>query len=107
VIKIAKYDIIETEVYSKWFASLNDNKIKARIGARINRVRLGNLGDTKSVGDKVFELKCQFGAGYRIYFTKQGKTIIILLCGGDKSTQEKDVKKAKQMVIEVINELKT
>ena len=88
-------------MYSEWFASLKDNKIKAKIGSRINRIRLGNLGDTKSVGGRVFELRCQFGSGYRIYFTKQGKTIIILLCGGDKSTQERDLEKAKKMVMEI------
>ena len=76
--------------------SLRDNKGKAIIKARIKRVSTGNLGDYRSVGEGVYELKIQFGCGYRIYFAKVGATIVLLLCGGDKSTQEQDIQTAKK-----------
>ena len=74
---------------------------KARIVARIRRLELGNLGDAKSVGDKVSELRVHYGAGYRVYFTRKGRTIVILLCGGDKGSQRRDIKEAQQLAKEV------
>ncbi|MDZ8227227.1 type II toxin-antitoxin system RelE/ParE family toxin [Nostoc sp. ChiVER01] len=82
--------------FSEWFDSLRDIRAKAKIRARLDRVEAGNLGDCKSVGDGVFELRIDYGSGYRIYFGQQGSTVIILLCGGDKSTQDKDIAKAKE-----------
>jgi putative addiction module killer protein len=79
-----------------WFDSLKDQKTQAVIDDRLRRVRLGNLGDYKSVGSRVFELKINYGSGYRIYFAQVGKTIILLLCGGDKSTQKQDIYKAQE-----------
>ncbi|MEH1872599.1 type II toxin-antitoxin system RelE/ParE family toxin [Nostoc sp.] len=76
--------------FSEWFDSLRD------IRARLDRVEAGNLGDCKSVGDGVFELRIDYGSGYRIYFGQQDSTVVILLCGGDKSTQDKDIAKAKE-----------
>ncbi|NMG18372.1 type II toxin-antitoxin system RelE/ParE family toxin [Brasilonema bromeliae] len=73
--------------FSEWFDSLRDRRAKAKIRARLDRVEQGNLGDYKSVGDGVFELRIDYGSGYRIYFGQEGLTIIILLCRGDKSTQ--------------------
>lgn len=78
-----------------WVRSLSRHH-RARVFARLDRVETGNLGDCKPVGDGVFELRLQFGAGYRVYFGEVGRTIVLLLCGGDKSSQKKDVVKAKQ-----------
>jgi putative addiction module killer protein len=73
----------------------------ARIAARIRRLELGNLGDVKPVGEGVSELRIDYGPGYRIYFVQQGNTLVILLCGGDKRTQNKDIRTAKQMAKEL------
>ncbi len=88
------YEITTTEVYDEWFDSLKDTKGKARINARLRRVELGNFGDTEPVGENVSELRFFFGSGYRIYFMQHGNEIIVLLAGGDKSTQSKDINKA-------------
>jgi len=98
---IVEYQIFETEVYSKWFASMKDEKLKARIDKRIERIKYGNFGDTKTLGDGISELRLHFGSGYRIYYMQQIQTIVILLCAGDKSTQKNDIKKAKQLASEV------
>jgi putative addiction module killer protein len=90
-------EIRETDTYKKWFYSLNDKRAKARIDVRIKRVSLGNFGDVQPVGMGVSELKIDYGAGYRVYFVKQGNFIVILLCGGDKSTQSKDIQKAQEL----------
>ncbi len=81
--------------FNDWLESLRNKKARAKIRARINRIRLGNLGDCKSVGEGVSELRINFGSGYRVYFAQQGNTIVILLCGGNKSSQNKDIKQAK------------
>jgi putative addiction module killer protein len=81
--------------FNDWLESLRDRKARAIIRTRINRVRLGNLGDCKSIGEGVSELRIKFGAGYRVYFGQEGDTIIILLLGGDKSSQNKDIDRAK------------
>ncbi|GAB4191276.1 MAG: hypothetical protein Fur006_34200 [Coleofasciculaceae cyanobacterium] len=80
--------------FSKWRDSLRDNRAKAKIKTRLDRVEVGNLGDYRSVGEGVFELRIDYGSGYRIYFGQIGTTIVLLLCGGDKSTQEQDIRKA-------------
>ena len=81
--------------FNDWLEALRNRKARAIIRTRINRIRLGNLGDCKSVGEGVSELRIKFGAGYRVYFGQEGNTIIILLSGGDKSSQDKDIKQAK------------
>ena len=81
--------------FNSWLESLRDRKARAIIRARINRVRLGNLGDCKNIGEGVRELRISFGSGYRVYYAQQGNTIVILLCGGDKSSQNRDIKQAK------------
>lgn len=96
------YTLIESSTYSEWFARLRDRQAKARIIARLRRVELGNLGDWKPVGESVSELRIFYGSGYRVYFTQRGEEIILLLLGGDKSTQEDDIKKA----IHLANELR-
>ncbi len=82
--------------FQEWLDSLRDIKAKVRIEKRLERVALGNLGDYRSVGEGVYELKIDYGPGYRIYFGQIGSTIVLLLCGGDKSTQEQDILRAKE-----------
>ncbi len=82
------------EPFTKWLNSLKDSRDRRRILARLRRLEQGNYGDCKHVQDGVFELRLFFGPGYRIYFSEDGDTLVILLCGGDKSNQAKDIKKA-------------
>ena len=79
-----------------WVKALRDRKAQNKIELRLKRVELGNLGDYKSVGEGVYELRLDVGPGYRIYFAQVGKTLILLLCSGDKSTQDKDIQQAQQ-----------
>ena len=95
------FQIQQTEVFAKWFVNLRDVRAKARILARLDSVSLGNLGDAKSVGGGVSEMRIDAGAGYRVYFTRRQRVIVILLCGGDKSTQAKDIANAKRIVREI------
>lgn len=83
------------EPFTEWLKSLQDRRTRKRIQARIDRIESGNLGDHKSLGDGVFEFRLQFGPGYRIYFGEVNNTIILLLCGGDKSSQDRDIERAK------------
>ena len=80
--------------FDDWMDSLRDQRARARIWARIVRVRLGNVGDCESVGGGVLELKIDYGAGYRVYFGQAGIKLVILLCGGDKSSQGEDIRRA-------------
>lgn len=82
--------------YKKWFDGLKDSKVRHRIRARLDRVALGNLGDHKNLSDGVLELRFAFGSGYRIYFAEHEECFVILLCGGDKSSQEQDIETAKE-----------
>jgi putative addiction module killer protein len=84
----------------EWLNSLKDVKGKAKIKERLKRVRLGNLGDYRSLGEGVFELRINYGPGYRVYFGQVGEIIVLLLCGGDKSSQEKDIRKAQEYWID-------
>ena len=88
-------------MYKRWIRRIKDDKTIAVINSRLSRVAVGNLGDAKSVGGKVWELRIDFGPGYRIYFTWRGKELIILLAGGDKNTQSQDIIKAQKMVKEI------
>ena len=87
-------EIRQTEVYSQWFNSLRDRQARARINARIRRLSLGNPGDVKPVGEGVSELRIDYGPGYRVYFVQRGQTLVVLLAGGDKHTQDRDIKTA-------------
>ena len=95
------YTIAQTENYKKWFSKLKNNLAKFAIVARIERVAEGNFGDSKFIGDGVFELRVDVGKGYRVYFMNQNGKIILLLIGGDKSTQSQDIVKAKEMAKEI------
>jgi putative addiction module killer protein len=90
-------EIRETPAYASWFAALSDRTAKARIDIRIRRLSLGNLGECRSVGEGVTELRIHYGPGYRIYLKKQGDALVILLAGGDKSSQEEDIRLAKDL----------
>jgi len=87
----------KTGAYEAWYAKLRDQNAKARIDVRIRRLELGNPGAVERVGEGVSELKIDYGPGYRVYFVQKGKNIVILLCGGDKSTQAKDIKAALKL----------
>lgn len=80
--------------FDDWFDNLRDIKAQIKINKRLNRVNLGNLGDYRALREGVFELKIDYGSGYRIYFGQIGTTIVLLLCGGDKSTQDQDIRQA-------------
>jgi len=85
-------EIRQTEDFSKWFRGLRDRQARARIQTRIDRLQLGLAGDVKPVGEGVSELRVDYGPGYRIYFAQRGRALVILLAGGDKRTQDKDIK---------------
>ena len=88
---------IKTDEFSGWLKALNDARAKARILIRVDRLVAGNPGDVEPVGEGVGEMRIDYGPGYRVYYMKRGTALIILLCGGDKSTQKRDIKKAKQL----------
>ncbi|MGC8540648.1 MAG: type II toxin-antitoxin system RelE/ParE family toxin [Phycisphaerae bacterium] len=90
-------EIRQTEQYEQWFNGLRDRQAKARIDVRIRRLSLGNPGDARSVGQGVSELRIDYGPGYRVYFTRHGEWVVILLVGGDKRTQARDIKTAIEL----------
>ncbi len=94
------YTIQTTERYNNWLDSLDAGTI-VRVHARLDRVKQGNFGDFKNLGESLYELRFFFGAGYRIYYTFQGDKLILLLSGGDKSTQKRDIKQARQLLDEL------
>ena len=89
--------IHQTETYAKWFAGLRDRVTRARIDIRIRRLSLGNAGDAKPVGEGVSELRVDHGPGYRVYFIQRGEVVIVLLAGGNKSAQDRDIRNAKAL----------
>lgn len=94
-------EIKQTETYRKWEHKLKDHKVRAIIAARVFRLANGMFGDVTPVGLGISELRIHYGPGYRIYFKQNGNEIIILLCGGDKSTQKRDIEAAKKLVKEL------
>lgn len=98
------YTIKETDTFSKWLLKLKDVRAKVAIIRRIKRVKDGNFGDHKSIGDQVSELRLTIGPGYRVYYTQRNDEIIVLLIAGDKSTQSKDIEKAKILAKEYLDE---
>jgi putative addiction module killer protein len=94
-------EVRQTETYAKWFKSLRDTNAKDRIDVRILRLQAGNFGDVKSVGEGVRELRINYGPGYRVYFVQRGEVLVILLCGGDKRTQNRDIETAKRLAATV------
>ncbi|MEW5832261.1 MAG: type II toxin-antitoxin system RelE/ParE family toxin [Campylobacterota bacterium] len=95
------YTIQQTHRFSQWLIKLKDMRARIAIARRLERAQIGNLGDVKSVGESVFEMRVDMGPGYRLYYTMRGNELIILLVGGDKSTQQRDIEKAIEMAKEI------
>ncbi|WP_430911436.1 type II toxin-antitoxin system RelE/ParE family toxin [Methylobacterium sp. sgz302541] len=93
--------ILRTERFDAWIKGLRDERAKARIALRIDRLALGHAGDVKPVGEGVSELRIDHGPGYRVYFVLRGEALIVLLCGGDKGSQDRDIAKAKALAATV------
>ena len=94
------FEVRQTIVFEAWMDGLKDLRAIARIEVRLRRLSLGHLGDAKSLGDGVSEMRIDYGPGYRLYFTRRGERIVILLCGGDKKRQSDDIARAKQLAKE-------
>ncbi len=90
-------EVHKTEVFEHWFTALRDRKAIARIQSRIDRLQIGLFGDVKPVGEGVSELRIDYGPGYRIYFVQRGRELVILLAGGDKRSQARDIEKALEL----------
>lgn len=90
-------NVLTTDTFDTWFAGLKDKRAATRIQARIDRAEDGNFGDCAPVGEGVSEMRIHYGPGYRVYFVQRGIELVILLAGGDKSTQSKDIKTALQL----------
>ncbi len=95
------YEILYTAVYEEWFEKLKDRTAKTRILVRLARIENGNFGTIKQLTSNLFELKLVYGSGYRIYYTIQDNIVVLLINGGDKSSQQKDIKKAKELLKEI------
>lgn len=92
------YSIETTEQFDKWFSKLKDTQAKARIILRLRQVTTGHFGDHKQINESLYELRFFFGAGYRVYYTRKGSTVVLLLNGGEKDSQSRDIKKATELL---------
>ena len=92
--------IVQSDVFTAWLDNVKDERAAARIVTRIRRMEIGNAGDVRPVGEGVSEIRIDYGPGYRVYFIRRGRTLVILLCGGDKKSQRKDIAVAKRMAKE-------
>ena len=95
------YQLRQTDIFAKWLRGLRDRKAQARIVARLDSAKLGNLGDCKAVGAGVREMRIHYGPGYRLYFIQRQEQILILLCDGSKAKQRQDIAKAKQIAADI------
>uniref|UniRef100_UPI004056DD28 type II toxin-antitoxin system RelE/ParE family toxin n=1 Tax=Candidatus Electronema sp. TaxID=2698783 RepID=UPI004056DD28 len=93
-----KYEIETSNLFDRWLAGIKDITFRARIISRFDSIQLGNLGDHKSLGGSLFELRFFFGPGFRVYFTVKEEKVVFLLCGGDKSGQSKDIQRARMIM---------
>lgn len=93
----AKFTLNQTETFRKWLLKLRDDRARALVAARLSRLAYGLAGDAQAVGDGISELRIHYGPGYRVYYQQHGATILVLLCGGDKGSQAKDIKTAKRL----------
>ena len=94
-------EVRQTRIFQEWLANLTDRRAVERIAQRLVRLQSGLFGDVKPVGNGLSELRIDYGPGYRLYFVQQGRTLVILLCGGDKRTQSRDIRVAKEMMMEL------
>ena len=94
-------EVRQTDVFAAWFAALRDPEARARITVRIRRLSLGNPGDVRPVGSGVSEMRIDHGPGYRVYFIRRGEMVVVLLCGGDKRTQDRDIARALELAREI------
>ena len=95
------FTVRQTEEFQDWLDALKDTRAQVRIAARIRQAEAGNLGDWKAVGGEVSEMRVDTGPGYRLYFTRRGSVLIIMLAGGNKSTQSRDIKRAQKMLTQL------
>jgi putative addiction module killer protein len=95
------FEVQKTDEFDNWLTALRDQRAVAKIVSRIERLGLGNAGDVKPVGEGISEMRLAYGPGYRIYYKQIGKTIVLILCGGDKSTQDDDINRAKQIAAQL------
>jgi putative addiction module killer protein len=95
------FEIRQTARYARWFTSLRDARARVRIEARIRRLSLGNFGDVRPVGEGVSEMRIDYGPGYRVYFVQRGAALVVLLAGGDKRTQDRDLETARALAREL------
>lgn len=93
-------ELIQSSVFSTWLANLKDRQAKGRIQSRLDRLANGNPGDVKPIGEGLSEMRIDYGPGYRLYYMQRGQELIVLLCGGDKRTQDRDIKEAKRIAKE-------
>ena len=100
-LQAAMIEVRQTEEFAEWIADSRDSRARARIAARIRRLAMGHFGDVKGVGEGVGELRIDYGPGYRVYITRRGPEVVVLLAGGDKSTQDRDSERAKRLAEEV------
>ncbi|MGW8157688.1 MAG: type II toxin-antitoxin system RelE/ParE family toxin [Desulfoprunum sp.] len=91
----ALFEIIQSATFARWLGDLKDQKARMRIHARLDRLVLGNYGDVHPIGEGLSELRIHYGPGYRLYCMQRGMRIVVMLCGGDKSSQERDIEQAK------------
>ncbi|WP_426441652.1 type II toxin-antitoxin system RelE/ParE family toxin [Bradyrhizobium genosp. P] len=93
--------VLKTDLFDSWLSNLPDRRAAARIASRIERLGLGNPGDVRPVGEGVSEMRLAYGPGYRMYYKQTGQRIILVLCGGDKSTQDRDIKRAREIAAQL------
>ena len=98
---LVEYEVIKSATFLNWLKGLRDRNARARVAVRIDRIEDGNFGDHRSVGGGVSEIRVNVGQGYRIYYTIRNRTVVILLCGGDKSSQRRDIRRARQIESEL------
>src|SRR5713226_3681946 len=94
-------EVRQTDLYARWFDGLRDRQARARVTVRIRRLSLGNPGDVRPVGEGVSEIRIDYGPGYRVYYIRHGDAIVVLLCGGDKRTQDRDIADAIELAREI------
>ena len=98
---VRRVDVRQTDEFSDWVNALRDEGAKARIDQCLSRIAMGNFGDAEPVGEGVSELRIHYGPGYRLYAARRGREVVILLCGGDKSTQGRDIRRGRALAKEV------